>query len=342
MTFTILKQHTLSTLILLSDERLHLVVDKLCSLFAIGFVELLLRVVVAQIRQAVAHTGISNHAIGLLGDTLKVVHRTGRDAPDKEFLCGTTAQDSTHLIEHLLLGCNLTLFRQIPCSTEGTTTRHNGYLHQRIGILQMPRERSMTSLVKRNCTLLFHGKHLGLLLQATNNTVYCCQEILFVHRILSMTSCDECSFVANIGNISTRETWSLTSQEVDIKRLVELQRTQMHAKNLFALIKIGKVDMNLTIETTRTQQCLVKNVNTVGSRKNDNATICSKAIHLSQQLVERILTFIVTTHCGILSTSTSHSINLIDKDDTWSLLLGLTEKIAHTRSTNADKHLHKI
>ena len=138
MTLLILHEHALSTLILLSDERLHLIVDELGSLLAIGFVELLLTIIVADIGQIVTHTRKGYHAVSLFGHTLQVIHRTGRDASDKELLSSTSTQDSTHLVEHLLLGSDLSLLGQIPRSTERTATGHDGHLHQGVSILQMP------------------------------------------------------------------------------------------------------------------------------------------------------------------------------------------------------------
>ena len=76
MTLLILQEHTFSTLILLGDEHLHLIVDEFGSLLAIGLLELLLTVIVADIGQVVTHTRKGNHSVSLLGHTLQVIHRT--------------------------------------------------------------------------------------------------------------------------------------------------------------------------------------------------------------------------------------------------------------------------
>ena len=138
MSVLMLKQHTLGAFVLLCDKCLHLVVDELSGLLAIRFVELLLAIVVADVRQLVAHAGIGYHAVGLLGDALEVVHRAGRDVSGEELFGCAAAQYSTHLIKHLLFSCDLSLFGQVPCRTQCLSAWYDSNLNQGIGILQVP------------------------------------------------------------------------------------------------------------------------------------------------------------------------------------------------------------
>ena len=100
--------------------------------------------------------------------------------------------------------------------------------------------------------------------------------------------------------------------------------------------------MNLTVETTSTQQSLVEHVNTVGGCQNDDSAIGAESVHFGQQGVQRILTLVVSTHCGILRTGAAYSVNLIDEDDTGRLLFCLAEQVAHTTGSHAHKHLHEV
>src|SRR5699024_6626130 len=42
------------------------------------------------------------------------------------------------------------------------------------------------------------------------------------------------------------------------------------------------------------------------------------------------------------STLTTHCVNLINKDNTWRVLLRILKQISYTRSTNTNEHFHKV
>ena len=93
MAFLVLGQYPLGTFILFVDHLQHLVVHDLGRRLGVWLLELVLGIVViADVGQLVAHAGKGNHAVGLLGGALQVVHRTGGDMADKQFLGSTSAQ----------------------------------------------------------------------------------------------------------------------------------------------------------------------------------------------------------------------------------------------------------
>ena len=116
----------------------------------------------------------------------------------------------------------------------------------------------------------------------------------------------------------------------------------MHLENFLAIVELGKVNINLTVETSGTQQRFIENINTVSSRKYNNTTVSTKTIHLGEQLVEGAFALIVPTHVRVLASGTSHGVYLVDKHDARSFILSLLEKVAHTRCAYTHKHLHKV
>ena len=100
--------------------------------------------------------------------------------------------------------------------------------------------------------------------------------------------------------------------------------------------------MYLAVKTPGTQERRVQHVGTVGSSQRDDAAIGAKAVHLRQQGVQRILTLVIATHGGILRTGTAPGINLIDKDNAWSFLLGFFKKVTHARGTHTHEHFYKV
>ena len=277
-----------------------------------------------------------------LAGTFQIVECPCGDASKNHFLSSPASQQCTHLVEQLFLSGELPLLWQIPCSSQRLSTRHDGNLDQRIGILQHPAHSGVSSLMISNGHFLLSGRNLVFLLQTTNDSVDCIEEVLFLHRFLIAPGSDKSRLIADIGNVGTREARSLTRHKVHIYAVVHLDRAEMHLKYFLAVVHIRQIDTNLTVETARTKQGFVQNINTVGSRQNDDTTIRAETIHFGKQLIERIFTFIVCPHIRVFATGTAHRINLIDKYDARSFLLSLSEEVTHTRGTYSHKHLHEI
>ena len=88
----------------------------------------------------------------------------------------------------------------------------------------------------------------------------------------------------------------------------------MNFKNLLPALNVGQVDVNLSVETAGPCECGVKNVRTVCCSHYDNAVVGLEAVHLNQDLVERLFAFVVAAakSCTPLP---AHCIDFIDKDD---------------------------
>ena len=187
----------------------------------------------------------------------------------------------------------------------------------------------MARFVEGYGALFFVGEYLGLLLQSADDAVYGSQEVLLAYRFLVMAGSDECSLIAYVGDVGTRESGCLTRQQVNVYRLVELQRLQVHTEYLLALVQVGEVYMYLSVKTSCTQQCLVENVYTVGGGQDDDTRVGAKSVHLGEQLVQCVLALVIASHCGVLSSGTAYGVDLVDEDDAGCFLLGLAEEVAY-------------
>src|SRR5699024_6534575 len=107
----------------------------------------------------------------------------------------------------------------------------------------------------------------------------------------------------------------------------------MYFKDLLTTFYIRTIDRNLSIETSRTEKGRVQNVRTVLCSNNDDTFVDSKTIHLNEQLVEGLFSFIMTSTQSS-TPLTSHGINLIDEYDTWCVFLGVLKLITDTRCTD--------
>ena len=209
-------------------------------------------------------------------------------------------------------------------------------------MLEHPAHCGVARLVKCNGPLLPFGDELVLFLQAAHDAVYGIQEILFAHLACIASCRNQGRFVANVGDVSAAETRGLTGKEVDINRVVFLQWAQVHIKNGFPLLEVRHVHINLAIESAGTHQSAVQNIGPVRGRKDDHTTVGAKTIHLGQQLIQRVFALVVGSHARVFATGAANGIDLIDKDDARTLVLGLLEQVPDAACAYTHKHLHEI
>ena len=95
------------------------------------------------------------------------------------------------------------------------------------------------------------------------------------------------------------------------------------------------------VKTAGAQQGRVKAVGTVGGSEDDDALVVIEAVHLGQQLVERLLALIIAAKAAAV-TLFADGIDLVDKHDTRGLFLGLLKQVANLGGAAADKHLDEL
>ena len=139
MPLLVFGEDALRTVILFGNHAEHLVVHNLSRRFGVRFLEApLIVVVIADVGEFVAHSGVGNHAVHALCHTLQVVDGARGDMSREEFLGSPAAEQRANLVEHSLLCRNLPLFRHIPRRAECPATRHDRHLNQRVGVFGEP------------------------------------------------------------------------------------------------------------------------------------------------------------------------------------------------------------
>ena len=115
----------------------------------------------------------------------------------------------------------------------------------------------------------------------------------------------------------------------------------MHLEDLLAAVDVGVRHHDLAVEAARTQQRGVEHVGPVGGRDQDDAFIGLEAVHLDQQLVQRLLALVVAAaEAG--AAMAADSVDFVDEDDAGRVLLGLVEHVAHAAGADADEHFDEV
>ena len=199
----------------------------------------------------------------------------------------------------------------------------------------------MAGFVVRGIQLLLVRHDHGFALCAHHDLVLGHLEFFHFDDSLTRTRREQGSLVHQVGEVGTREAWRTAS---DIGRnhiITERNLAHVNLENLLPATDVRQTDHDLAVEPTRAQQGRIKHVRTVGRGDNDNPVVRFEAVHLDQQLVQSLLTLIVTTTHSAATVPTDR-INLVDEYDAGSVLLGLLEHIPDPACANPDEHFHKI
>src|SRR5262249_60048209 len=73
----------------------------------------------------------------------------------------------------------------------------------------------------------------------------------------------------------------------------------------------------------------------------NNAFVGLEAVHLDQQLIERLLALVIAA-AETGAAVTTDRVNFVDENDAGCVLLGLLEHVAHAARTYADEHFDKV
>src|SRR5690606_11208786 len=85
----------------------------------------------------------------------------------------------------------------------------------------------------------------------------------------------------------------------------------------------------------------IEHIGTVGRRDEDHAVVPLEAVHLHQQLVERLLPLVVAaTQTG--AAMAADRVDLVDEDDARRVLFALLEQVAHAARADPDEHLDEV
>ena len=115
----------------------------------------------------------------------------------------------------------------------------------------------------------------------------------------------------------------------------------MDPENALAALHVRTVDHDAAVETAGTQQRRIEDIRAVGGGHQDDAFVALEAVHLDQQLVQRLLPLVVPpAQAG--ATVTAHGVYLVDEDDARRVLLALLEQVADAAGADADEHLDEV
>ena len=115
----------------------------------------------------------------------------------------------------------------------------------------------------------------------------------------------------------------------------------VHGEDLLAAVDVGARNDDLAVEAARAQKRRIEHVRTVGRGDDDDAFVRLEAVHLDQQLVERLLALVIAVaEAG--AAMAADRVDFVDEDDARRRLLGLVEHVADAACADADEHFDEV
>ena len=158
---------------------------------------------------------------------------------------------------------------------------------------------------------------------------------------LPLRADEQRGLVDQVREVGAGEAGRLAGQRVDVDLLGQRLAARVDLEDLRAALAVGAVDDDLAVEAAGAQQRRVEDVGAVGGGDEDDVVLHLEAVHLDQQLVERLLALVVTAaQAG--AAMAADGVDLVHEDDAGRVLLGLLEQVTHARGADADEHLDEV
>ena len=111
-----------------------------------------------------------------------------------------------------------------------------------------------------------------------------------------------------------------------------------------AALAVGRLHRDAAVEASRTQQRRVQDLGAVRGPRTITFVLGLEAVHLGQDLIERLLALVVTAAdpAHVARARAPDRIELVDEDDRRRRLLGLLEEVAHARGADAHDRLDEL
>ena len=119
--------------------------------------------------------------------------------------------------------------------------------------------------------------------------------------------------VDQVGEIGAREAGCAARDRTEIDRRVHVDLAGVDAKDRLAAPEVRVAHGDLAIEPAGAEQRRIEDVLAVGRGDDDDALVTLEAVHLDEQLVERLLALFVAER--VAAAAAADGVELVDEDD---------------------------
>jgi hypothetical protein len=224
----------------------------------------------------------------------------------------------------------------------GDTAGDDRDLGDTIGARPQLGDERMSGFVMCHDALLRRVDHFGFAFEAGDDPVNGIFEVAQLDGVLARARRPERRLVDQVGEIGPDEARRPSRDEAQIETRGQRDVPRVYTQDLLAAVEVGSVDHDLPIESSGAEQRGIQDLGTVRRRHEDHALLRVEAVHLREQLIQRLLALVMPTHDGSHSTGLAKRIELVDEDDAGRVSLGLRKQIADASRADTHEHLDEI
>src|SRR5436309_3272184 len=292
--------------------------------------------------ELVAHTPLAHHLARQLGGALDVVARPGGHAAEGQLLRRPPAEEDGELAEEMVLRVGVPvverdLLRQAECHA----ARDDGHLVHRIGARHELRDQGVAGLVVGGDAPLLEADDHGAPLGTHHDFVLGDLEVVHGDPVLVLARGEERRLVDQILEVRAGEARRLAREQLDVYVLAVRHPAGLKFQDTFPALHVGARHDHAPVEAAGTQERRVEDVGPVGGGDQNDALVGLEAVHLDEQLVQRLLALVVAA-AEARPAVAADGVDLVDEDDAGGVLLPLHEEVAHAGGADADEHLDEV
>src|SRR5947208_131596 len=224
---------------------------------------------------------------------------------------------------------------------ERHAARDDRHLVHRIGTREELGDEGVARLVVGRVPALLEADDHRLPLRPHHHLVLGELEVDHVDAVLVLAGREEGRLVHQVLEVGARKAGRLAREQLDVDVLGDRHAAGMHAEDAFPALHVRPRHDHAAVEAAGTEQRGVEHVGAVRGGDQDDALVGLEAVHLDEELVERLLALVVAA-AETRAAVTADGVDLVDEDDARGVLLPLHEEIAHPRGADADEHLDEV
>ena len=198
----------------------------------------------------------------------------------------------------------------------------------------------MAGLVVGRHLLLAAGEHL-FPLRAHQHLVAGVVEVGGVDGVLVVPRGPEGGLVDEVADVGAREADGGAGKPVEIDVGGKWHVSRVHLEEGQAGLLVGAIDRHVAVKAARPQERGIEHVGPIGGGEHDHTLRLAEAVHLGEDLVERLLSLVVAAaEAG--TADAAHGVDLVHEQDRGRGVFRSLEHVAHPRRAHAHEHLDEL
>src|SRR3954469_23252814 len=262
-----------------------------------------------------AHAVLGDHRAGDLRRLLDVRGRAGGGLVEDELLRRAATHREDQPPDHLGAGHQVLV---VLGDEQGVPTRaaarQDRQLVDRLDVRHRPRGERVPALVVGRDLLLLLGDDPALAGRAADDAVDRLLELDVADHVPVLAGGEQRGLVQHVRQVGAGHADGPLGQAAEVGALRDRLALGVHLEDRATAAPVGRRHRDLPVEPTRAQQRRVEDVRPVGGRDQDDAAAGVEAVHLDEQLVQRLLAFVVpAAEAG--AALAADRVDLVDEDD---------------------------